>query len=430
MESRWQDTWNPVLGSSLRGGQGTSFLATRKDGTPGRVFIKQLRKPRNMEARKQFRREVAAYETLDHRGLPTLLADNSASWRDPAIPLFLVLECIEGTTLDSVIHEHGPMPIETAVACVLSIAESIAYCHAEGVLHRDLKPSNVMLRDGNPATPVVMAFGLSFNVGFNELGDVAQSEEEIGTRFLRLPEAWSGNQNAISDVTQLAGVFLFALTGIEPRILLDQDGNMPHRRGNEGTLLRALALDDTRFLRLMSLFDRAFATPSAERFQSAAEFRSAVEAIVAPVPDTADLDGLLAHFDEILGQASASRQEPDAARLISFVDHATSVMMGLAESKGLRPLRHGYVYKPGHVDLSLMRQTDTALPPYAQYRFESRGTLDVVLKVDGEEIWTGRTPADPGLTTAIQLALVASFLRTHHGPETASSDQGHPSAEQ
>jgi serine/threonine-protein kinase len=379
------------------------------------VFVKELRRPRDAKARKRFRREVAAYETLNHHGLPNLVADNSIEWEDATVPLYLVLECIKGDTLARRISQDGPMPPESAVACALGISGVLEYCHAEGVIHRDLKPSNVMLRGNDAASPVVVDFGLSFNEGGDDLGDVTRTGEEIANRFLRLPEAW-GNQNAISDVTQLAGLFFYMLTGLEPHVLLDHNGNMPHRRDEGGRLLRAQVSEERQFLRLASLLDRAFQTNSAERFQSAADLRVAIEGLLAPVPDTSDLEGLEAHLDEVLDQTNRAAIAATTAKLGIFVAKAAALMNGLAESKGLRPLQQGYVYQPGSVDLALMDMVATKPPPYVRYRFELRGSLDVVLKVDDEEIWTGQAATDPALANAVQRNLIESFLKAEGRP--------------
>ena len=411
MTPRWNEKWDRNPGSTLRGGQGTSFLATWRDGTDGRVFIKELRKPRDLEARKRFRREVAAYETLNHPNLPNLIEDNSAEWEDVAIPLYLVLECIDGNTLGSWMSQNGPMSLESAAECAVGISTVLEYCHGEDVIHRDLKPSNVMLRDNDPAAPVVVDFGLSFNAVPDELGEVTRPGEEIANRFLRLPESW-GNQNAVTDITQLAGLFFYMLTGREPYVLLDHNGDAPHRRAEEGPLLRAQAPEQRLFLRPTALFDRAFQNTSVERFQSAADFRAAVEGLFALLPDTSDLDGLEAQLDETLAQSNRAGARTDAARLAALVEVVTRILNGLAESKGLRPNAQGYAYEPGSVDLALMDMAATHAPPYSRYRFEVRGSLDVVLKIDDEEVWTGRGPGDPALHLAVRRNLIESFLET------------------
>jgi serine/threonine protein kinase len=212
--------WGRTGGAGL-GGLGVGFVAV-DDSTGRQAFVKRLHRPRDTEARKRFYREVAAYETLSHRGLPKLFEANREQWREPDVELYLVLEYIRGDTLGQWVGTHGPMSIEVAVAFADAVGDALEHCHAEDVLHRDLKPANVVLRDDDPADPVVVDFGLSFNTAA-DVEDITWTGQEIGNRFLRLSEAWQ-NRTAISDVPQLAGLFFFALTGVEPRMLLDDDG--------------------------------------------------------------------------------------------------------------------------------------------------------------------------------------------------------------
>ena len=73
-----------------------------------------------------------------------------------------------------------------------------------------------------------MDFGLSFNDA--EEDDLTRVGEEVGNRFLRLPEHATGGRGAASDVTQLAGILIYSVSGCEPRVLLDKEYKMPHQR--------------------------------------------------------------------------------------------------------------------------------------------------------------------------------------------------------
>ena len=81
-----------------QGGQGRSYQAKDKSND-SLVFVKELRRRNSVVARKRFRREVAAYETVAGAGLPTLIYDNSSEWERSSVPLFMVLEWIDGLNL-------------------------------------------------------------------------------------------------------------------------------------------------------------------------------------------------------------------------------------------------------------------------------------------------------------------------------------------
>jgi serine/threonine-protein kinase len=59
---------------------------------------------------------------------------------------YLVMECLEGRSLDKVLGwGGGRMPIPLVVDYVLQACEGVAEAHAAGIVHRDLKPSNLFL---------------------------------------------------------------------------------------------------------------------------------------------------------------------------------------------------------------------------------------------------------------------------------------------
>ena len=57
---------------------------------------------------------------------------------------YLVMECIDGRTLSSVI-ETGPLAPKRAYNIALQIARGLQAIHDEGIIHRDLKPENIFL---------------------------------------------------------------------------------------------------------------------------------------------------------------------------------------------------------------------------------------------------------------------------------------------
>jgi eukaryotic-like serine/threonine-protein kinase len=89
----------------FRGGQGISFGARAADGSGPRVFIKTLRpnRVRDLRARRRFKREVGAYETLADLGLPRLLDHNAETWEDRRTPMYMATELIDGVNLQTLV---------------------------------------------------------------------------------------------------------------------------------------------------------------------------------------------------------------------------------------------------------------------------------------------------------------------------------------
>ena len=64
--------------------------------------------------------------------------------RDGRFP-HLVLEHLEGPTLDELLARDGPLALEQLLPLGLHVASALHYLAAEGVVHLDVKPSNVVM---------------------------------------------------------------------------------------------------------------------------------------------------------------------------------------------------------------------------------------------------------------------------------------------
>jgi serine/threonine protein kinase len=269
--SPWEPEWQRVdAGNSLgEGGQGTVYLVQKESREVG--VLKVLNNQHNPRARVRMQREATALDSLTTRGVkgvPKLKASNTNKWKEPDEILFIVMEHIEGITLQEAVRQRGPLSLQESLLLTETLFGIIGDCHSEELLHRDVKPSNIVLRGGALSSPYLIDFGLSFNREENEQSALTKTDEKIGNRFLELPEhkRASGNKHdARSDLTMIMGILLYALTGIEPQVLLDEQSRSPHQRVLEQ--LRA-GVPDHALLPLMRLFDRSFQVPIDRRFQS------------------------------------------------------------------------------------------------------------------------------------------------------------------
>lgn len=413
------------VGAPIPGGQGRSFVAQPKDGSGPRVFIKTLRLDRrtDRQARGRFNREVETYDTLADVGLPQLLDHNAKTWKDGRTPMYMVTELIDGGNLQTYVTEVGRADIGDALACVRELASVLSRCHEREVSHRDVKPANVVLRNGRITEPVLIDFGLSFN-RTAENDPLTRVGEEVGNRFLRLPEHSIGGRSAVSDVTQLAGLFLYTVTGCEPRTLRDASDRMPHQRPEARAVLDD-SLPQRQLLRLLSVLDTAFATDLLARYATATEFVTALESVMhADETGEGNLEDLLAQVDEVVSQGiSASGERRDS--LTRILTAISTVAGNFAAGRGLGTSTQGGTPEQTNGDQWQERRIAVVVPGedpscWPVYRVERRGAQEYVVAVDGKEIWRGES-ADDSLTRATQIEIAQQFLAAH--ANRASADE-------
>jgi serine/threonine-protein kinase len=195
--------------------------------------------------------------------------------------LFLITEFIEGPTLTELVASGGPLSFEDAAIVVPRLLSAIAYCHSNGWVHRDIKPDNIILRASSLEAPTLLDFGLGYKD--QVLADFATEHgQELGNRFLRLPELSAGSplkQDLRSDLAFIGGILFYLMTATAPSVLLDAEGRMPHQRSAATVSLRGAFKGS--LPELLGLFDRAFSGKLSGRFASAAEMEARLDTLIA-----------------------------------------------------------------------------------------------------------------------------------------------------
>jgi serine/threonine protein kinase len=279
MPHPWEEKW--TVGERLgKGGQGITYAVTFKADPSIHGALKHLKNNQDRQARGRKRREVANLQTLANQGgsVPRVLDQNTESFEDPGIELFVVMDLIPGSTLRDYVEKQGPLDIDAGVGLALSLCKTVKIAHSFPILHRDLKPENIIVRNDNPGDPVIVDYGLSFNA-LDE--DVTQTSETFRNAFLDLPETNTpgGNRrDPRSDLAALAAVFYYCLTKHAVGQLQDGSGILPHHR--PGYSLRDAIKGDSRISATEALLTRAFAN-IANRFQGVDELIAAFSALVA-----------------------------------------------------------------------------------------------------------------------------------------------------
>ena len=139
-----------------QGGMGSVYLAEDTQLDNFRVAIKMLPAilVANKRALKQLKAEALVSMKLNHSNIVPLRGFEENNGNS-----FLVMDYIEGRTLDDLLAEKGKLTEEETVRILAPVAAALDYAHTKGVVHRDVKPGNVMIaKDG---TPYILDFGIA-----------------------------------------------------------------------------------------------------------------------------------------------------------------------------------------------------------------------------------------------------------------------------
>jgi serine/threonine-protein kinase len=123
---------------------------------------------------------------------------------------FLVLEYVQGDTLQSLVNRLGPQPEDQVVDWALQVCSVLSYLHhlEPPVVHRDITPDNLML-DQNEKIKVV-----DFNVAYQV--DSSATATVVGKHAYIPAEQFRGKPVPQSDIYALGGTLNFLLTGLDP----------------------------------------------------------------------------------------------------------------------------------------------------------------------------------------------------------------------
>jgi eukaryotic-like serine/threonine-protein kinase len=404
------------------GGMGAVFKA--RDTRLGRLAaIKVMHRAfaDSGEGRRRFLREAQTASALNHPNILTIYEIDAAGGVD-----YIAMEYVAGGTLAGVIS-RGPLPAERALRLAAQVADALSVAHAALIVHRDLKPSNIMMPASDRVK--VVDFGLAKVTGSADpsqdtVTGVTARGAVVGTAAYMSPEQAAGRPVDVrSDIFSLGTVLYEMLAGRRPF------------QGDSGvsTIAAILTADPPPIPgiapEVTRLVERCLRKDVAQRFQSAAEVKAAIEACLAPRP---------AHDRPSVAVLPLANMTGAAEDEVLCEGLAEEIINELAHIPGLRVIARTSAFLVGRLGLDA-REAGARLEVgnllQGSVRREGRRvrvTAQLVTTSDGSQQWSERY--DRELTDVLALedeiaGAIAARLRVGLGRGERARLQVPPDAE-
>jgi serine/threonine protein kinase/Tol biopolymer transport system component len=276
------------------GGGGMGLVYRAEDLKLGRqVALKFLPEESDKDpaALGRFEREARSASSLEHPNICPIYEFGEHDGQP-----FLVMQLLEGRTLQELISEtrpgKPPFSVEKLVDLAIQIAGALEAAHTKRIIHRDIKPSNIFIT--SPGEPKILDFGLaklfesdavepapsSFEAGREWNPDVTltRAGTAIGTAAYMSPEQIRGEKlDARTDLFSFGLVLYEMATGqrafsgeTEPQL---RDAILSKTPSTVRQLNHALPA------RLETIVKKATEKSREARYQSAADMRRDLEAL-------------------------------------------------------------------------------------------------------------------------------------------------------
>lgn len=312
-----------ILNQIGAGGMGQVFLAEhgalRRQVALKVLPPRQALDPANVE---RFYSEARAAAALDH---PNIVHAYDVSCDRGTH--FLVLEYIDGETLDRRLETSGLLPVGEGVSYAVQAAAGLQHAHEKGVAHRDIKPANLLV--GRDGIVKILDLGLAqfFEDSATKLGRV--SGPVMGTTDYIAPEQLMGHEaDHRSDIYNLGATLYHLLTGQPPFTGSTAAKMIAHQLS---AVAPAHELNAGVPEELSAIVEKMLAKAPEDRYQSAAEVVQALMPFVS-APDAAGRrSGKLPPL-----AAAAARESTaglDVKPLIEVVDMAVALEQAQRKAK-------------------------------------------------------------------------------------------------
>ena len=196
-------------------------------------------------------------------------------------PIFILSNLVEGENIETYVKnfENLPNKVEKVCSAICSVLDALDYVHSRGVIHRDVKPSNIMVENGYNVR--LMDLGIARLNGGNKFSQVGfiGTPEYSAPEQIRMDEGGERVEiNATTDIYELGITFYELLTGSNPMNCESEADTLAKQ------ISEPLPADSSIPKRLMKVIWKATEKEQGKRYQSAIEFKRAIEEALQSEP--------------------------------------------------------------------------------------------------------------------------------------------------
>ena len=196
-------------------------------------------------------------------------------------PIFILSNLVEVENIETYVKnfENLPNKVEKVCSAICSVLDALDYVHSRGVIHRDVKPSNIMVENGYNVR--LMDLGIARLNGGNKFSQVGfiGTPEYSAPEQIRMDEGGERVEiNATTDIYELGITFYELLTGSNPMNCESEADTLANQ------ISEPIPADSSIPKRLMKVIWKATEKEQGKRYQSAIEFKRAIEDALQPEP--------------------------------------------------------------------------------------------------------------------------------------------------
>lgn len=223
-------------------------------------------------------KEPRLQAALNHPNIVRMIAAEKADRT-----FFMVMEFVEGQTLEKILDEQKLLDWRIAVKYILEIADAVNHAHASKIVHRDLRPSNIII-DGENSVKIT-DFGTSA-----WLNKMPYARTRIGSPPYMAPEQFLGKASFSSDIYSIGCIFYEMIIGRPP--IYDPDPFKILEKAQNGKITPPRIKNSTVPKDIDRIIMKCLASKVEERFSRASEIIKSISSYNGKDIDKSEIDDM------------------------------------------------------------------------------------------------------------------------------------------